>query len=130
VLPPTQGTGNIYGYTLQLIGNNLYSGRDISVASTTYLESPTYHGAYLAYNNLTGIGPNWTFEPSIRYYTQHDNMDTRIDRYTAVLKMSYMWGQNVALEGEYDVEKTITENSFQREDAINQFFYVGYRVTF
>jgi tetratricopeptide (TPR) repeat protein len=130
VLPPTQGTGNIYGYTLQLIGNNLYSGRDISVASTTYLESPTYHGAYFSYNNLTGIGPNWTFEPSIRYYTQHDNMDTRIDRYTAVLKMSYMWGQNVSLEGEYDVEKTITENSFQREDAINQFFYVGYRVTF
>ena len=130
VLPPTPGTGNIYGYTLQAIGSNIYSGRDISVLSTTYLKSPTYHGSYLSYNNLTGLGPNWTAEPAVRYYTQHDNMDTRINRYTAVLKLSYMWGQNVSLEGEYDFEKTITESPLQREDANNQFFYVGYRVTF
>jgi tetratricopeptide (TPR) repeat protein len=130
VLPPTPGTGNIYGYTLQAIGSNLYSGRDISVLSSTYLKSPTYHGSYLSYNNLTGIGPNWTAEPAIRYYTQRDNMDTRINRYTAVLKLSYMWGQHVSLEGEYDYEKTITESLLQREDARNQFFYVGYRVTF
>jgi hypothetical protein len=130
VLPATPGTGNIYGYTLQAIGSNLYSGRDISVFNTTYLTSPTYHGYYLAYNNLTGLGPNWTVEPAIRYYGQIDNMDTRINRYTGVFKLSYMWGQSVTLEGEYDYEKTITESSLQREDARNQFFYVGYRVTF
>ncbi len=130
VLPPTPGTGNIYGYTLQAIGSNLYSERDISVLSTTYLKSPTYHGSYVSYNNLTGIGPNWTAEPAVRYYTQRDNMDTRINRYTAVLKLSYMWGQSVSLEGEYDFEKTITVSPLQREDAQNQFFYVGYRVTF
>lgn len=130
VLPPTPGTGNIYGYTLQAIGSNLYSRRDINVLSATYIKSPTYHGSYASYNNLTGLGPNWTVEPAIRYYTQLDNMDTRIDRYTAVLKLSYMWGQHVSLEGEYDYEKTITQSLLQTEDARNQFFYVGYRLTF
>ncbi|MEO8156558.1 MAG: tetratricopeptide repeat protein [Betaproteobacteria bacterium] len=130
VLPATPGTGNIYGYTLQAIGSNLYSGRDINVLSATYLKAPTYHGAYVSYNNLTGLGPNWTLEPAIRYYTQRDDTDTRINRYTAVLKLSYVWGQHVSLEGEYDFEKTITESALQREDARNQFFYVGYRVTF
>lgn len=130
VLPATPGTGNIYGYTLQAIGSNLYSGRDINVLSTTYLRSPTYHGSYVSYSNLTGLGAKWTVEPAMRYYTQRDIMDTRINRYTAVLKLSYTWGQNVSLEGEYDFEKTITQSALQREDAQNQFFYVGYRVTF
>ncbi len=129
-IPATPGTGNIYGYTLQAIGNNLYSGRDFSVISATYLEGATYHGQNLAYNNLTGLGAKWTVEPSIRWYTQRDNMDTRINRYSATLKLSYMWKQSISLEGEYDVESSITESPIQREDAVHQFFYLGYRITF
>ncbi len=129
-IPATPGTGNIYGYTLQAIGNNLYSKRDFSVISATYLEGATYHGENLAYNNLTGIGVKWTVEPSIHWYTQRDDMDTRINRYSATLKLSYLWKQSISFEGEYDVENSITESPIQREEAVHQFFYLGYRITF
>jgi len=129
-IPATQGTGDINSVTLQAIGSNLYSHRDINVFSTAFLTSPTFHGESVAYSNLTGIGEKWTIEPSLRFYTQSDNTDTKTNRYTAVLRLTYAIRQSVSLEGEFDLERSIIDTPLQRDTATNQFFYVGYRVTF
>lgn len=129
-IPATPGTGDIHGVTLQAIGSNLYSRRDINVFSTTFLTSPTFHGESVAYSNLTGIGEKWTLEPSLRFYTQSDTTDTKTNRYTAVLRLTYAIRQSISLEGEYDLERSIVDTPLQRDTATNQFFYVGYRVTF
>jgi len=129
-IPATPGTGNIYSYTLQAIGSNLYSTRDISVFSGTWLKSPMFHGESVSYSNLTGLGAKWTLEPSLRWYTQRDTTDTKSDRYTAVLRITYAWKEHISFEGEYDFERSITESPIQREVADHQFFYVGYRYTF
>lgn len=129
-IPATPGTGNIYGYTLQAIGSNLYSSRDTSVFSTTMLKSPQFHGEYVSYSNLTGLGSRWTIEPSLRWYKQRDTTDTRTDRYTGVVRLTYVWKESLSLEGEYDLERSITQSPIQREVALHQFFYVGYRYSF
>jgi hypothetical protein len=129
-IPATPGTGNIYSYTLQAIGSNLYSSRDINVFSGTWLESPLFHGASVAYSNLSGFWTKWTLEPSLRWYTQRDSTDTKTDRYTAALRLTYAWKKQISLEGEYDVERAIIESPMQRERALQQFFYVGYRYSF
>ena len=129
-IPESPSTGNIHGVTLQTIGSNLYSRRDINVFSFSWLKSPTYHGEYLSYSNLSGFGEKWTLEPSLRAYSQVDNMDSRSRRYTAVLRISYALKQSLSLEGEYDVEKSITQSALQNENALHEFFYLGYRYTF
>ena len=129
-IPATPGTGNITSYSVQAIGSNLYSTRDINVFSVTWLESPTFHGESVAYSNLTGLGAKWTLEPSLRWYTQRDTTDTKSDRYTGGLRISYAWKDHLSLEGEYDIERGTTQTPTQRETALHQFFYLGYRYTF
>ena len=129
-IPATPGTGNIYAYSLQAIGSNVYSRRDINVFSSTWLQSPLFRGESLSYSNLTGIGSKWSLEPSLRWYAQRDNTDTSANRYTAVLRLTYAWKENISFDGEYDVERSITVSPIQRESAVHQFFYLGYRYSF
>jgi hypothetical protein len=129
-IPATPATGNIYGYTVQAIGNNLYSRRDINVFAATYLTGPTYDGVYLAYNNLTALNGRWTLEPSLKLYYQQDTMDVKLRRVTPGLRLTYRIRDGIALEGEYIYEQAHAESPTQQDDSTHQFFYVGYRVDF
>ena len=129
-IPATPATGNIYGYTVQAIGNNLYSGRDINVFSGTFLTGPTYDGVYLAYNNLTALNGVWTLEPSLKLYFQQDTLDVKLRRVTPGLRLTYRVRDGIALEGEYIYEQAHTKSAAQQDDSTHQFFYVGYRVDF
>lgn len=129
-IPATPGTGNITSYTLQAIGSNVYSRRDINVFGGTWLKSPLFHGESVSYSNLTGLGAKWTLEPSLRWYTQRDTTETKSDRYTAVLRLTYAWKENISFDGEYDLERSITQTLVQREVALHRFFYLGYRYSF
>jgi hypothetical protein len=126
VIPAQPATGNIYSYNLQAIGTNLYSGRDTSVYSLTYLTGPTQDGYLLSYNNLSALG-SWTLEPSLRYYTQEDNQAITLERWTPGLRLSYRVRESLALEAEFTWEKTRTIGPGSRDDTSRGFFYVGYR---
>jgi hypothetical protein len=129
-IPATPATGNVYGYTLQAIGNQLYSSRDINVFNVTYLQGPTYRGEYFSYNNLTALGAKWQLEPSIRLYRQRDTQDVTQRRITPGLRLTYRLRDRITLESEYDFEKTRTSSPTQQEDTIHHFLYVGYRADF
>jgi hypothetical protein len=126
VVPAQPATGNIYSYNLQAIGSNLYSSRDTSVYSLTYLTGPTQDGTLLSYNNLTTLG-DWTIEPSLRYYTQKDNQAVKLERWTPGLRLSYRVRESLALESEFTWEKTRTVGPTSRDDTNRGFYYVGYR---
>jgi len=126
-IPAQPATGNIYSYNIQAIGINLYSSRDTNVFSATYLNAPTQNGYQLAYNNLSLIAARWTVEPSLRYYTQKDTQDVKLDRWTPGLRLTYRLRDNVALESEFTWEKTRTVGPASRDDASRGFFYIGYR---
>ena len=129
-IPATPATGNVYGYTLQAIGNNLYSGRDINVFNVTYLDGPTYHGEYFSYNNVSVLGEKWQLEPSIRLYRQTDNLDITQRRITPGIRLTYRVRERVTLESEYDFETTRTVGPTQQDNTTHHFLYVGYRVDF
>lgn len=126
-VPAQPATGNIYSYNFQVIGANLYSSRDTNVFSATYLNAPTQDGYQLAYNNLSLIAARWTVEPSLRYYSQKDTQDVKLDRWTPALRLTYRVRDNVALESEFAWEKTRTVGPTSRDDASREFFYIGYR---
>jgi hypothetical protein len=126
-IPAQPATGNIYSYSLQAIGTNLYSSRDTNVFSATYLDAPTQSGYQLAYNNLSLIAARWTVEPSLRYYTQKDTQDVKLDRWTPGLRLTYRLRDNVALESEFMWEKSRTVGPTSQDDVSRGFFYIGYR---
>ena len=129
-IPAQPATGNIYSYNLQAIGSNLYSSRDTSVLSATYVTAPTFDGYLLSYNNLSLIQGRFTVEPSIKYYTQKDTQDVKLDRLTPGLRLTYRVRDSFALESEFIWEKTRTVGPTSRDDASRGFFYIGYRWDF
>jgi tetratricopeptide (TPR) repeat protein len=126
-IPAQPATGNIYSYDIQVIGSNLYSSRDTSVFGASYITGPTFDGYLLSYNNLSLIQGRWTVEPSLKYYTQKDTQDVKLDRWTPGLRLTYRVRESFALEAEFIWEKTQTVGPTSRDDATRGFFYVGYR---
>jgi hypothetical protein len=129
VIPAQPATGDIYSYGLQAIGTNLYSRRDTSVFSLTYVTGPALDGYQLAYNNLSTLG-DWTLEPSLRYYTQEDTQAVKVERWTPGLRLTYLIHERLAIEGEFIWEKTRTIGPISRDDTDRGFFYLGYRWNF
>lgn len=131
ILPQGQpATGNLWSVGLQAIGSNLYSGRDTHVFNLTLLTGPTYNGQLLSYNNLTGLNDQWQVEPSLRYYTQIDNTDTRLTRWTPGLRLTYRIRKQVSLETEAQYEISRSQGPLRQEDATRLFYYFGGRYDF
>jgi hypothetical protein len=126
VLAAQPATGDIYSYTFQAIGTNLYSSRDTSVYSLTYVSGPAQDGFQAAYNNLSTRG-DWTIEPSLRYYTQEDSQAVKLERWTPGVRLTYRVRESLALEAEFTWEQSRTVGPASQDDTSRGFFYVGYR---
>ncbi len=124
-------SGAQYNVSFQLTGSNLYSGRDISGFNISQVTSDTMNGTQLGYNNLTGfMGDKMSLEPSIRYYTQTDNTQTKVSRISPGLRVSYKLSDraNVMAEGIYETSQT--DGPTNHETSESYFFYLGYRYDF
>lgn len=131
ILPNGQAsTGDLWSLGIQLIGLNLYSARDTHVFSASFLSGPTYQGTMLSYNNLTGINEKWQIEPSLRYYTQSDNLGNKMNRWTPGLRMTYRVVQRVSLETELTYEIADSTGPSRNESSQRMFYYLGARFDF
>jgi hypothetical protein len=124
-------TGAQYNVSFQLTGSNLYSNRDINGFNVSQITSDTMNGTQLAYNNLTGfMGNIMSLEPSIRYYTQTDNTQTKISRISPGLRVSYKLSNRANLMAETVYETSQTDGPTNHETSDSYFFYLGYRYDF
>jgi hypothetical protein len=124
-------TGAQYNVSFQLTGSNLYSSRDINGFNVSQITSDSMNGTQLAYNNLTGfMGTKMSLEPSIRYYTQTDNTQTKISRLSPGLRVSYKLSDRASLMAEGIYETSQTDGPTNHETSESYFFYLGYRYDF
>ena len=124
-------TGAQYNVSFQLTGSNLYSSRDINGFNVSYITSDTLNGTQLAYNNMTGfMGNKMSLEPSIRYYTQTDNLQTKVSRWSPGLRVSYKLSDRASLMAEAIYETSQTDGLTNHETSDSYFFYLGYRYDF
>ncbi len=128
--PAVEGTGNTYIYTLQAIGTNIVTKRDITVFSLSHIDSKTFNGQSFSASNRSILRDRWTLEPSIRYYRQEDNLQTRLTRLTPTLKLGYKWKESITLDIEGGLEKSETRGTTQQEDTTRKFYSIGYRWDF
>jgi hypothetical protein len=130
IIPATPATGNIYSYSVQAIGSNLYSARDIDSFNITFQKSPSFNGQFYSWNNLTAFNERWTIEPALRFYHQMDDFGTRVRRIAPGLRLTYRWREHLALESEFTVERTYTKGTSSEDRTTRRFLYVGYRYDF
>jgi len=124
-------TGAQYNVSFQLTGSNLYSSRDINGFNVSYITSDTLNGTQLAYNNMTGfMGNKMSLEPSIRYYTQTDNLQTKVSRWSPGLRVSYRLSDRSSLMAEAIYETSQSDGLTNHETSESYFFYLGYRYDF
>lgn len=126
VLPPTPATGNIYAYSLRVIGSGLLTTNDVNIFTVSLNKGNTFDGQLLAYNNVTRL-EHWTLEPSLRYYQQKSDPDIRLARWTPEMHLTYLWKRNLSLEADYIYEYSTTTSPGNNEISQQHFFYVGYR---
>jgi tetratricopeptide (TPR) repeat protein len=129
-VPATPATGNIWTYSLQSISTNLVATRDTHVLTGTVLRAPTYNGWLAAYNNLSFVTDNLTFEPSVKYYSQSNFTNTELRRVTPGLRMVYRVHRMVSLEADGIWERSTTKSTTGESTSTRTFFSVGYRVDF
>ena len=127
----TPATGAQIGASAQFTGSNLYSSHDLNSIGIAYTSTPTFKGAQISYNNLTGNTDNdLTYEPSIRFYGQHSTDGLKLKRVTPGLRASYRMSRRASLVGESIVEYSVTDGPGGHDKTSSVFFTVGYRYEF
>lgn len=129
-LPATASTGNEFAYTLQAIGSNIFSLRDVTVLSASQLDGSTYSGQSFSVSNRTTLQEKWTVDASLRLYRQKDNLGTKLTRLSPTLKVAYQWKEKISFEAEGGMEINDTQSPTLQEKTNRKFYSVGYRWDF
>ncbi|MEW6312783.1 MAG: tetratricopeptide repeat protein [Pseudomonadota bacterium] len=127
VMPGTAGTGNEWTYTAQAIGSNIFSTRDVSVFSLSYIAGGIYTAQSLSASNRSVFFDKWTMDASWRLYRQNNNSGLRDVRNAPTLKLTYKAKENLSLEAEGGVEITDSSGNGQTTRTNRKFFSLGFR---
>jgi hypothetical protein len=130
ILPETPGTGNVYAYTLQAIGNGLTPLQDILVVSGSYLNGKLNNAQQASVDYRFVILPDLVVEPILRWYRQTDTLGVRLTRTTPSIKLVYRIKERFSIEAEADLEISRTIGPLINEDITRRFYYVGWRWDF
>jgi len=126
-LPETPDSGREYTYTAQAIGSDIFTTRDVSVFSLSYIDSNNFKGQALSVSNRSIIRDKWTLDASLRLYAQKDNAGNRLQRISPTLKAAYQWKEKMSFEFETGLENTETNSATQQEKTDRRFYSLGYR---
>jgi hypothetical protein len=126
----SQGSGNIYTYSVNAMGNNLLFENDLGVVNASYVSAKTYKGQSLAFTQVENFRQNWRIDMLLQLYNQNDILGTHQTQIRPSLKLNYRLNNSVNLEGEGGVEAIHTSSATQNDRTRRRYFYVGYRWDF
>ena len=141
ILPFGQGRNRSASVGAQLIGTNLYSGRDTHVVTVSVLRGTsyslnniippsTYSGFLVGYNNSSQVTELLLLEPSLRFYRQSDSAGVRQTRWSPGLRATYRVLKQLSLESELSGEYGKSTGPNRDETASRLFYYLGGRYDF
>jgi tetratricopeptide (TPR) repeat protein len=129
--PAQADTGDIYTYTGNIIGTGLFTQRDVNVLSISRIDAPEYTGNSYSLTNRLLWGPSWGLDVTLSWYSQHNTItDTKLERFSPVLRPSYKWKENITLEAEFGEERTTTTTPSTKEENHRRYWSLGYRWDF
>jgi tetratricopeptide (TPR) repeat protein len=129
--PAQPDTGTIYTYTANLIGNGIFTQRDVNVISISHIAGETLTGDSYSLTNRLLWGPSWALDTTLNWYTSHDSStNTDVERFSPSLKPSYKWKQNITLEAEFGEESTTSRGTLTEDTTRRRYWSLGYRWDF
>ena len=130
LLPETPGTGSEWAVSPQLIGSNLYSSRDVTIFSLSYISSPLYKGQSFYVYSRANVTDKWSLDASLQLYRQNYASGMLMTRIMPMLRTAYQMRQALSFDMEAGYEMNHTEFATQSSDVKRQFFSLGFRWDF
>jgi hypothetical protein len=130
VLSEMPGTGNELALSPQLIGNNLFSSRDVTVFSLSFMSSPIYKGQSFYVYSRANVTDKWSLDASLQLYRQNYESGTLMTRVMPMLRTAYQIRQSLSIDMDAGIEMSHTETATQISDGKRQFFSLGFRWDF
>jgi hypothetical protein len=124
------GSGNIWYFTAQAIGNKFPVESMTFVTNASYITSPAYRGQSLTLNSLTRLGEKLQFDTFVILYHQKDNLGVNLYRVTPTFRIDYRIFNGWTLEGSAGLEQTLSDSSSQKDSTMREFFFGGVRWDF
>lgn len=131
VVPATEGTGNEYYYSAQLIGNGVFTNDDLLIGGLRFadLDKSNYYVADISYRYP--LMDDLKINPRLMLgYRTGDHSD--LVEYTVLpsVLFNYYVTRDFSLELEVGAQWTQTRENGVEETSTNLFFTVGYRYDF
>lgn len=130
VVADTPGTGNELAISPQLIGSNLFSSRDTTVFSLSFISSPIYKAQSFYVYSRANMTDKWSLDASLQLYRMNFDSGTLMTRVMPMLRTAYQIRQTLSLEMDAGVEVSHTETATQISDGQRQFYSLGFRWDF
>jgi len=124
--PGIPASGNIWTYTGQAIGTDLFFQNHTLTISGGYINTPDFQGQSLVLTSLARFGTQWQVDSSVNFYHQKDQNGVRLIRVSPVFRMSYRWNDNMTLEVEAGIERSQSESETLQDSMFRDFFFFGY----
>ncbi len=128
--PGTPATGSVWTFTAQAIGSGLAKMQDILVVNGGYLTGNRLRAQNAGIDYRFVPLPNFTLEPLFGWYHQTDDRGGRLTRLSPGLRASYRIVNRLAIEGQFNLERTSTVSSLIDDTIQRYFYYIGWRWDF
>jgi hypothetical protein len=128
-MPAMPGSGTNHVFSVQAIGNSIWTTNDVGVVNASYIRGANYTGQALGGNYVYLIGDAWRIDGSLRYYTQRDDQEQRQVRTSPALKFSYRW-EPATIEAEVGAENVKVDGPLRNERSNRKYMFLGYRLDF
>jgi len=124
--PALAGSGDIFTYTLQATGNEVFFQNHTLGLTSSYIDNPNFQAGSLVVNSLARFGKNWQLDSFVNFYIQEDQVGTNILRVTPSARLSFRLKDNMTFEIQGGVERLTTNGTTQEEEILRDFFSFGY----
>ncbi len=123
------GTGNIWTYHVQAVGNDTIFKDDTSVISATYTTSNVSRSQSILLSNGFAPADKWRIDSSIQLLRQDSDPDTLTYLISPTVRASYRVREKATIEAEirFDVDNT-TDTAGVHTRTVRDAAFVGYRI--
>lgn len=130
VQPGSPGSGNEIALSPQIIGSNLYSSRDVTVFSLSFISSALYKGQSFYIYSRGNFTDKWSLDLSLQMFQQNYENGTKMTRFVPMLRTAYQIRQSLSFDMDFGIEQSHTESATQTTEVQRRFFSLGFRYDF
>jgi len=122
----TQGTGTLFYYNLALVGTNMVSSNDVSIAGLRYNTDITSHTISANFSTRLNLSKTWRINPRMSIDWRSNDDGSKRTTYTPRLVLQYRAARTWRFEMEFGYQKTVSNPSTTNFSDQNYYGYFGY----